>query len=318
MAWEIGAAIQAQHAQVLSAGSEWPYGFSLDQIGSSDDSTQLIPMVNHRLHGEEIRSINVYCSGSVPELAFSANRNAKGFKAAALSDLQVLTLGIDGRFRQVMLQFPARVNTAIEFPSRRTPVGAAFWFYGTCVFSEADKGLRLQHEPLLSAPRDPWIRSAVEAGGHAPLLGAPVADDKQAWNQGLERPSLYAVKLEVPTLQLSVSDMHPYVAIAKSDGELVIANMCVYDLVRGSVPHSRSLYALFCAPDAGEESRFVYKRRAAIEARPRGNKRSSSLYNLSMPQVSVLACAWSRNPRTFAWIASASANGVLRIESAAP
>ncbi|KAJ2122772.1 hypothetical protein IW147_003182 [Coemansia sp. RSA 720] len=315
MAWDIGAAIRAQHALCMSSSdsSVWPYNMPApDQTSVSD--AQLIPMINHQVHDEAFRAIDVYCSGSVPENTFETNRNVRGFKPVALSDLHVLTLGLDGRFRQVLLQFPTRVSVPLEYPSRRTPVGVAFWFYGTCVYSENDKGLRLLHEPVLSTPRDPWMRSTFESGRQIREADLPPGD-AQPWNQGMERPSMYATKIECPTLALSVSDMHPYVGIAKSDGELMIANMCIADLPRYSAPQSRSLYTVQCA---SSDDQFVYRGRSAIEARPRGSKRPAWLYNLYMPQVSVLACAWSRNPRSFTWIASAGANGVLRIENAAP
>ncbi|KAJ2325515.1 hypothetical protein IWW51_002753, partial [Coemansia sp. RSA 2702] len=143
------------------------------------------PIVHHQLHSEDIRSISVYCVGSAPENDFNNERNASGFRRVDLADLQVLTLGIDGRFRQLLLQSPTRLNTAIEYPSRRTPAGAAYWPYGSCIYSEVDKALRLLREPVLSAPRDPWIRSTVgieHADAEAP--------GRQQWNQWLERPSL--------------------------------------------------------------------------------------------------------------------------------
>ncbi|KAJ2498184.1 hypothetical protein GGH96_004495 [Coemansia sp. RSA 1972] len=313
MAWDIGAAIQAQHASVSSDSSAWPYNMpALDHNSIFD--TQLIPMINHQVHDEAFRAIDVCCSGSVPENTFETNRNTRGFKPVSLSDLHVLTLGVDGRFRQVLLQFPTRVSVPLEYPSRRTPVGVAFWFYGTCMYSENDKGLRLLHEPVLSTPRDPWMRSTFESGRQMRSAGLPTGD-AQPWNQGMERPSMYAAKIECPTLALSVSDMHPYAGIAKSDGELMIANMCIADLPRYSAPQSRSLYTVQCA---SSDEHFVYAGRSALEARPRGSKRPAWLYNVYMPQVSIIACAWSRNPQSFTWIASASANGVLRIESAAP
>ncbi|KAJ2153451.1 hypothetical protein IW145_003949 [Coemansia sp. RSA 521] len=315
MAWDVGAAIQAQHALCMSNNdsSVWPYNMPApDQTSISD--AQLIPMINHQVHDDAFRTIDVCCSGSVPENTFETNRNARGFKPVSLSDLHVLTLGLDGRFRQVLLQFPTRVSVPLEYPSRRTPVGVAFWFYGTCVYSENDKGLRLLHEPVLSTPRDPWMRSTFESGGQIRSTGLP-SGDAQPWNQGMERPSMYVTKIECPTLALSVSDMHPYVGVAKSDGKLMIANMCIADLPRYSAPQSRSLYTVQCA---SSDEQFVYTGRSTLEARPRGSKRPAWLYNLYMPQVSILACAWSRNPQSFTWIASASANGVLRIENAAP
>ncbi|KAJ2553518.1 hypothetical protein IWW35_001784, partial [Coemansia sp. RSA 1878] len=188
MAWDVGAAIQAQHALCMSNNdsSVWPYNMPApDQTSISD--AQLIPMINHQVHDDAFRTIDVCCSGSVPENTFETNRNARGFKPVSLSDLHVLTLGLDGRFRQVLLQFPTRVSVPLEYPSRRTPVGVAFWFYGTCVYSENDKGIRLLHEPVLSTPRDPWMRSTFESGGQIRSTGLP-SGDAQPWNQGMERP----------------------------------------------------------------------------------------------------------------------------------
>ncbi|KAJ2646833.1 hypothetical protein IWW40_005129 [Coemansia sp. RSA 1250] len=342
MAWDIKSAIQTQfsNSQAISKDS-WPYSTSglVSQQTPPNVTRQPIPFVNHMLHNGDVHDISIFCSGSALDAKFGTYRSASGFLPVEISDLQVLTVGMDGRHRQIVLLNPVRQNATVEFPSRRSSLGLCYWIYGTCVYSEADKALRMHHERIMSASYDPWIRSTAKAGRFVDFreeavkpssagYGVP-EDSPVTWNLSQDRPSMYVNKLGCPTLAISASDMHPYVAIAKSDGELVIANFNIAWTKRSLVPHSRAIYTLQCysnmdtpQPDAedgdNDDVKYAYKSRSCIEKRPGGGHKLTSHYNLYMPQVSVLACAWSRNPDTFSWIASSNANGVLRIEDVAP
>ncbi|KAJ2849793.1 hypothetical protein IWW36_002378 [Coemansia brasiliensis] len=345
MAWDIKGAIQTQfnNSQIIAKGS-WPYsisGLTSQQSTLHAKLQQPIPIINHLLHNGDVHSISVFCSGSALDAKFDTYRSARGFLCVGISDLQVLTLGMDGRYRQIVLQTPVRQNAAIEFPSRRVPAGICYWIYGTCVYSELDKFLRMHHERIMSASYNPWIRSTAKAGRFVDFREEAVMpssgshgvpeDAHLTWNLSQDRPSLFVNKLGCPTLDMAASDMHPYVAVAKNDGELMIANLCIAKGRRVPTPHSRVIYTLQCynnmttqqqqqdAEDGDDEVvKYAYRARSCIEKRPSGGPKLSWQYNLYMPQVSVLKCAWSRNPNSFSWIASSNANGILRIEDVAP
>ncbi|KAJ2450398.1 hypothetical protein EV183_004315 [Coemansia sp. RSA 2336] len=344
MAWEIKSAIQTHLRNSQTAAQDsWPYviaGLASQQTTSDvkQQQQQPMPFVNHMLHNGDVHGISMFCSGSALDAKSGTYRSSNGFLPVEVSDLQVLTVGMDGRHRQVVLLNPVRQNATIEYPSQRSPLGICYWIYGTCIYSEADKALRMHHERVLSASYDPWIRSTTRAGRFVDFreealkpssAGHGVPEDSLVtWNLSQDRPSLYVNRLGCPTLAITASDMHPYVAIAKSDGELVIANLHIACLKRSTVPYSRVIYTLHCcsnmdaqqpdAEDGDEGVKYAYKSRSCIEKRPNGGAKLITNYNLYMPQVSVLACAWSRNPDTFSWIASSNANGILRIEDVAP
>ncbi|KAJ2759075.1 hypothetical protein IWQ56_005837, partial [Coemansia nantahalensis] len=126
-AWHVGAAVRG----LSSAG------------GGDDDGAQgiaaLVPMVSHQLHAGPILTTAVYRSGVESGLPFDDRRTADGFRQIGLADIQLITLGVDGRLRQTSLLFPTRLGAPLQSLSRPTPACCAYWPLGTCIFSDVDK-----------------------------------------------------------------------------------------------------------------------------------------------------------------------------------
>ncbi|KAJ2711762.1 hypothetical protein H4R19_003091, partial [Coemansia spiralis] len=94
------------------------------------------------------------------------------------------------------------------------------------------------------------------------------------------------------------------------------------------VSQSRVIYTLLGDPfdaqgsgadggPAAAQRRFVCCGRQAPQVRAKTDMKKSERFRVYVPEVAVRVCAWSRNPRTGTWIASATASGVVRIEDVA-
>ncbi|KAJ1734187.1 hypothetical protein LPJ61_001201 [Coemansia biformis] len=293
------------------------------------DGPAPVPMVSQQLHAGHIMAIGVYRGGAAPDRPFNSGRTASGFRQVSLADIQIASLGVDGRLRQTSLLFPTRLGVPLQSLSRATPALCTYWPLGTCVFSDVDKSLRQLNNRILAEPGDPWLRAMATPGehNHAACDSGAASDEPAKWNQCFDRSARLIAPLECPTLQAAASDLHTYVAVAKSSGELFIGNVLHGDVARTFVSQYRTIHTLLSDGDSSSGGgggggpgarRFVYRGRQPPRPRPKGDKRPSAQYHLYLPDVAVRACAWSRNPHTSTWIASAAASGIIRIEDVAP
>ncbi|KAJ2158654.1 hypothetical protein GGF46_003618 [Coemansia sp. RSA 552] len=278
------------------------------RAATSGPPSKLIPIANHQIHKDgPVLDLSTYCLGSKPKRQFDYKRDSSGFRQLGLSDIQVVSLGTDGRLRQIPLLFTHRSNAPLQSIPRRVLVAQAYWLSGSCIYSDADKNMRVLQYEALRWPGDPWLKSM---SGNS-LSRRENTDEGVRWNQRFDRHSIHVHGVHAGLLQASVSDLHPFVGLAKSDGELIVSNMNILRVPRHNTAYYVPLYRLYMAKD-----HYLYEGRKPI----RGEKGSTRVDKsaLFMPEVAVVACAWSRSPRTAHWIASATANGLLRIESASP
>ncbi|KAJ2077944.1 hypothetical protein H4R24_004807 [Coemansia sp. RSA 988] len=295
MVWELSGVVCAQ--QQKHNGHPWHYT-QLSNYSATSQTPNSAPIVCQQLHFGPIVSVSTYICGSSAETPFAQGRDDQGFRRVSPTDVQIVTLGADGRLRQTHLALPTRLSVPLASIVRSTSIGCVYWPMGTCLFVE--KNLRILNN-VLEISDDPWLSrdsSTVTAAA------------THHWNQLSDHSSHHILQLECPLMNVGVSDMHGYLALARSDGTLVLTNLLSFGL-RGITLHSRVIYRVLSNKDSG----LVWLPRESPQPRPPGViKTTSTVFNLYPPEIAVITAVWSRNPKSAHWIATTSACGILRIE----
>ncbi|KAJ2808902.1 hypothetical protein H4R20_000547 [Coemansia guatemalensis] len=295
MVWELSGVVRAQ--QHKHYGHPWPYT-QLSDSCATPQKPNPAPIICQQLHNGPIFTVSTYIGGSSAAIPFAHGRDEQGFRRVSPTDVQIITLGADGRLRQTLLALPTRHCVPLANIVRSTTIGCAYWPLGTCLFVE--KNLRMLNN-MLESSDDPWLS---RDSSSASATGA------RGWNQLSDRNSHHLLQMECPLINIGVSDMHAYLALARSDGTLVLTNLLPAGL-RGTILNSRVIYRVL-SKDSGE---LVWLPREPAQPRPLGViKTATTLYNLFPPEIAVITAVWSRNPISAHWIASTSASGILRIE----
>ncbi|PIA12964.1 hypothetical protein COEREDRAFT_89932 [Coemansia reversa NRRL 1564] len=296
MAWDLGGVVRAQ--QQKHQGRLWPYT-QLSDPSATPKKPNPAPIICQQLHNGPIFSVSTYIAGtSFPVMPFAHGRDSYGFRRVSPIDIQVVTLGADGRFRQTFLALPTRLSVPLVNIPRSTTVGCAYWPLGTCVFAE--KTLRLLNN-VLEKPGDPWISQE----------NPVTSTETRNWNQPDNHKAHHIMILDCPLMYAGISDLHGYLALARSDGCLILTNLLPASN-RNNILKTRVIYRVICKKDTGE---LMWLPREPVLPISRGFMKSSNVwFNLFPPEITIITAAWSRNPKSSHWIASTSASGILRIE----
>ncbi|KAJ2607798.1 hypothetical protein H4S08_004699, partial [Coemansia sp. RSA 1365] len=108
MVWDLGGVVRAQ--QQKHQGSLWPYT-QLSDSSATPQKPNPAPIICQQLHNGPIFSVSTYITGtSFPVMPFAHGRDSHGFRRVSPADIQVVTLGADGRLRQTLLAIPTRLS----------------------------------------------------------------------------------------------------------------------------------------------------------------------------------------------------------------
>ncbi|KAJ2028560.1 hypothetical protein IWW57_002091 [Coemansia sp. S610] len=340
-AWLLGSSIRAQYASWMSStrGNKgpWPYAIPAEFLESSD--CHLAPVANYPVHEGIVSSIDTFC-GSIK----TDDDPSALFTQISVSNIQVISISDFGRVQQTLLAFPSRHHHTVAIIPSKPRAAVVYWPAANVLYGDADNCLRLTAGAVLVNPGDPWVYN--EFGGHE--AGKEMAN---TWNSPTDMSAVYALNLTGAVLGISVSELHPYIVVASSDGSVSIQNILNFDNSSRRAPMFRKIYSLLWYPylkenisshedddgdDNDDEERLVYLGRTPIEPRPmiprgggvgksnedeggtvakngKSSKSASTIFAFPA-QTAIEACAWSRNPGSAHWIASVCAVGLLRIE----
>ncbi|KAJ2730485.1 hypothetical protein IW152_005209 [Coemansia sp. BCRC 34962] len=339
-AWLLGSSIRAQYASWVSSAQgnrgSWPYAIPAEFLESSD--CQLAPVVNYPVHAGIVSSIDTYC-GPIK----AGNDGSSLFTQISVSNIQIISVSDFGRVQQTLLAFPTRHHHTVAIMASKPRTAAVYWPTANFLYGDADNCLRLTAGAALVNPGDPWVYNEFDGN----KAGKEMAN---TWNSPTDMSAVYALNLAGAVLGISVSELHPYIVVASSDGSVSIQNILNFDNSSRRAPMFRKIYSLLWYPyvkqntssledddgDDSDEERLVFLGRTPIEPRPmiprggggsknnddeegrrakngKSSKAVSALYAFPA-QTAVEACAWSRNPGSAHWIASVCAVGLLRIE----
>ncbi|KAJ2005062.1 hypothetical protein H4R26_002150 [Coemansia thaxteri] len=239
----------------------------------------LAPVVAYPQHAGPVLAVAALTSAVPPD--------ADGFAITALDRVLILSLAADGRLQAMAPALPARDQHAVVAVAALPRAFAVVAHSRALVYADSDNCLRLTSPDALDAV-------AEVSSHHVMTPGAAIQD-------------------------IAVSDFHPYVAVATSEGALLIENLAGVKVGAKRPIFYRRIYSLLWRPADEEGEHLVCEGRRPIELKPQMAKRPAGpSYNVFPVQTAVLACAWSRNPRSATWIASISASGLLRIEDVSP
>ncbi|KAI7832892.1 hypothetical protein BX661DRAFT_178741 [Kickxella alabastrina] len=315
-AWELTPCIQSQ--QTL-AGPQWPYSTPAGPPGGST-----VPFTNHQAHHGIVFNLSIVCNDLGVRDDAPVPRSPGDFRTLDPSTIQISSLGRDGRLRQALLCFPTRVNHPLVTIPSQVRANELCWLTATCLFADPDNGLRGTADPIMSATGDPWVRACFGADRTSAI--APTLSQKPTgvelntlWNSSTDRGSTFLMITNGPVLQITRSDHHSYLAASTAEGHLQILNCAGMKIIRKVVPHHRRIYAIALdgsGSSSGDGPELVCLGKTPAEPRINPLLKAPRL-DIFPAEIAVQACAWSRNPRSSSWIASANASGILRIEDLA-
>ncbi|KAJ1798085.1 hypothetical protein LPJ59_002726 [Coemansia sp. RSA 2399] len=295
----------------------WPLKVQEGRGGASrsrnKDSTAY-PILNHAAHSGPVSSIHALC------VAYKSSDNSRSednaFTKISAANVQLLSIGSDGRLQRMLLGLPMRQ----QYPLMRFPVrlyaGSEYWRTRSFLVPDVNNSVRVFAESALTQLTDPIGSSLIDHYCHdsaaAATQGSSIQGERTAlWNSDIDWNIVNCHHLDSTLLQISASEFHSFAAIVGADGQVVVQNIeSAKDVRRASIMH-RLAYSLEWDNEA---ERLVCYNGRCLQHVP-SKKGVVGPFSLFPPQVAVQACAWSKNPLSSAWMASAGAGGFLRIEN---
>ncbi|KAJ2395816.1 hypothetical protein GGI23_004160 [Coemansia sp. RSA 2559] len=271
------------------------------------------PILNHAAHSGPVSSIHALCVAYKSSGSDKPDENA--FTKISAANVQVFSIGSDGRLQRMFLGLPMRQ----QYPLMRFPVrlytGSEYWKTHSFLIPDVNNNVRVLAESVLTHLADPIGSSLIDHYCHdsaAATQGSSIQGGKTAlWNSDVDWNIVNCHHLDSTLLQVSASEFHPFAAIVGADGQATVQNIeSAKDVRRASIMR-RLAYSLEW--DHAAERLVCYSGRCLYHVPSK--KGAVGPFNVFPPQVAVQACAWSKNPLSSAWMASAGAGGFLRIEN---
>ncbi|KAJ2559347.1 hypothetical protein EV175_000376 [Coemansia sp. RSA 1933] len=289
---------------------------SSTSTSTSTSTTAVIPIFNQTVHTGPISSVHALCMAfGGPSSSYSTdNDQTDKFTKISTAHVQMFSIGSDGRLQKILLGLPMRQRYPLmRFPGRLY-ASAKYWKTQSFLISDAVNNMRVFAEPAMIRMGDPVGCSLATHYLHSTETTSSESERHAAgqWNSDIDLNIVNCFHSDGTMLQVATSEFHPFAAMVAASGQVAIQNIeCTKDSRRASIMH-RIVYEL--AWDDGAERLVCYRGRPLMHV-PTKRGASINQFALFPPQVSVQACAWSRNPLSSAWMASAGAGGLLRIEN---
>ncbi|KAJ1951614.1 hypothetical protein FBU59_000019 [Linderina macrospora] len=327
--WSLAESIPAQRRAL---DHQWPY---TDPQPIADhrpaDDNEVVPMMALRLHqGAIISAVPMFNDVASP-------KQPSGFVRIVQRNVQVLTICNGGRMKQISLAFPHRYNHPLV--SHPGLPNCFIWLYetGDLVMSDCDNMIRSICHFVSPNTNDPWMLSCLHQPPreqppgriHGGRRGVPMY-----WNDSADCGTIQCVDLLAKALMAQASEFHTYYAVAAEDGDLIVQNSKWLIPAKKITPMYRCIYRLLWEYEDGDvdmdgdvigdkettgtNGRLVCVERQPVQNRELKNSASTNFTTIFPPQIAVQACAWSRNRKSSAWIASGGASGLVRIEDVSP
>ncbi|KAJ2090173.1 hypothetical protein IW138_002805 [Coemansia sp. RSA 986] len=291
----------------------WPLGPCVtDGSPHKEKDTNVYPILNQTAHSGPISLVNAI---SVAYLSPLSNRQAE-FTKISVANVQIFTTGSDGRLYRTLLGLQSRQrHPLMRFPGRMYS-GAVFWPTRSFLLPDINNSARIFNESVLTQLTDPVGVSLLDHYSYDPdadVVSVKRRADQNVlpWNSDLDLHIVNCYHFDSTLLQMASSEFHSFVAMVSANGQVVLQNAEYSRFTRrGSIFH-RIVYELAWDHEA---ERLVCYRGWCFCNLP-VKKGMAGEFGIFPVQVAVQACAWSRNPLSSAWMASAGANGLLRIEN---
>ncbi|KAJ2720466.1 hypothetical protein GGI07_004576 [Coemansia sp. Benny D115] len=357
-AWSLLACIKAQYAAACSGDAggrdKWPYEMPIEQLVSDDEDVdqalhQAVPIVNHQMHRGIIFNIAAVCNDVGLRTQENLVRQRDDFSRLDPATILISSAGRDCRLRTFPLAFPTRTNHYLASEPGYIHAHHMYWLDFGYTHCDSLGVMRKNSEAFLvsNCTSDPWMRAALKNDTLSAHIGSAESDPaakhfSSRWNSGSGRGSNILMNLGAPLMCICYSDFHVFAAAASCDGSLILQNIAIKGSSFKRYVSLRRVYTLLwdpvvanannavCADDQDDDASHPLvvpeqsERRLAcldgdsIDLQNRPPHKPLTYGYIYPPQVAVQACAWSRNPLSSTWVASAGASGLLRIENVAP
>ncbi|ORX68842.1 hypothetical protein DL89DRAFT_268610 [Linderina pennispora] len=316
--WSLAESISVQR-RVL--GHQWP-----------GHQMKLFPMIAAKLHQSAVLS-------AVPMFDdITCPQQESGFRQIGPRNVQVLTVGNDGRMKQICLAFPLRYTNPLACHPGHPR--CLIWLHETAslVMSDPDNILRVISPDISPNGNDPWMLSCLhqpprdQPPGRA--LGGRRGDQPVHWNDNYDCSTFLCMKVDGKVLMAQASEFHTYYGAVAEGGDLMVQNYGWLLPAKKIPPLYRRIYRLLWEYDdidvemdgdvtgdketPGISGRPVCVGRQPVQARAHKPGGGTKQVNIFPPQIAVQVCAWSRNRSSSSWIASGGAGGLVRIEDVSP
>ncbi|KAJ1957223.1 hypothetical protein EC988_000947 [Linderina pennispora] len=326
--WSLAESISVQR-RVL--GHQWPY-IEAQPIADQGPSDELFPMIAAKLHQSAVLS-------AVPMFDdITCPQQESGFRQIGPRNVQVLTVGNDGRMKQICLAFPLRYTNPLACHPGHPR--CLIWLHETAslVMSDPDNILRVISPDISPNGNDPWMLSCLhqpprdQPPGRA--LGGRRGDQPVHWNDNYDCSTFLCMKVDGKVLMAQASEFHTYYGAVAEGGDLMVQNYGWLLPAKKIPPLYRRIYRLLWEYDdidvemdgdvtgdketPGISGRLVCVGRQPVQARAHKPGGGAKQVNIFPPQIAVQVCAWSRNRNSSSWIASGGAGGLVRIEDVSP
>ncbi|KAJ2655856.1 hypothetical protein IWW48_005329 [Coemansia sp. RSA 1200] len=267
------------------------------------------PILNHPAHAGPIPTTAAF---STVAAAQSGSNTAGCFTRVSAAAIQVISTGCDGKMQRLLLALPMRKRYSLIRSPGRLGTCALFWATRSVLFPDFANSVRALRTPAMAHTPDPAGRAVLGYyGGSDTTIGSDAG--AAAWNSGVDWHATDCYHSTGSVLQIASSEFHPFAAIAGANGKLAVQNVETSVRTKRMGSMHRLVYSLVWD---SQNDRLLCRSGWCFPNLPAKRGPSNSDFAIFPPQVAVHCCAWSRNPLTSAWLASAGASGLLRIESA--
>ncbi|KAJ2506543.1 hypothetical protein GGI11_006631 [Coemansia sp. RSA 2049] len=272
------------------------------------------PILNHPAHAGPVPTTAAFSTAAAA--AQSGSSTAAGcFTRVSAAAVQVISTGCDGKMQRLLLALPMRKRYSLIRSPGRLGTCALFWATRSVLFPDFANSVRALRTPAMAQTPDPAGRAVLGYYGSSDTTTTAVGSDAgaAAWNSGVDWHASDCYHATGSVLQIAASEFHPFAAIAATNGKLAVQNIETAVRTKRMGSMHRLVYSLVWD---SRNDRLLCRPGWCFPNLPAKRGPSNSDFALFPPQVAVHCCAWSRNPLTSAWLASAGAAGLLRIEAA--